>query len=168
MAASAIAIVLAIVNTQQGTQRLAPSPSPPALPSSVQLSASDADGQLQIRWDREALPVRTARSGTLEIQDGTSRSTAPLSAENLLNGTFTYARQNERVDVRLTLERPDGSRVQESTGFSGKPLEHGSTARERELGEQVARLKRQLDKERKRTAELAREIRIQRKLLTRK
>jgi hypothetical protein len=162
--ASAIAIALAIANTKHRAER--PSPGPPALPTSVHLSASETDGQFYIRWDREALPVRTAKSGVLEIQDGTSRSTAPLNPENLINGTFTYARQNDRVDVRLTLERPDGSRVQESTGFSGTPLEHRSTSREKQLMKQVERLQIQLDKERKRTAALARQVRNQRKVLT--
>ena len=91
-------------------------------PPSVSLIAFDLEGQLQIRWDRAAEAVRTASGGTLEITDGASKADVPLDAQRLRGGTFSYARQTVRVDVRLALELPDGKKFEEFTTFLGAPV----------------------------------------------
>jgi proteasome lid subunit RPN8/RPN11 len=88
-------------------------------PPSVSLLTYDLAGQLQIRWDRAAEPVRTARSGTLEIVDASVRTVATLDRQRLLSGTFSYVRQTARVDVHLTLDQPNGKKIEEFAGFLG-------------------------------------------------
>jgi proteasome lid subunit RPN8/RPN11 len=86
---------------------------------SISLLAYDLAGQLQIRWDCAAEPVRTARSGTLEIAEASARTVVALDRQRLLSGIFSYARQTARVDVRLTLDQPNGKKFEEFTGFLG-------------------------------------------------
>src|SRR5205823_8450018 len=76
-----------------------PEPSP-----SAGLTTFDRDGQLQINWDRNSPAVRQAVEATLEISDGGPLPQAiSLDRAHLRNGFFTYARQSERVDVKLIL-----------------------------------------------------------------
>jgi proteasome lid subunit RPN8/RPN11 len=93
----------------------------PAEPPSVSLVAYDLGWQLQIRWDRAAEPVRAARAGTLEIVDAGATTVVALDRRRLLSGTFSYARQSGRVDIRLALDQPNGKKFEEFTGFLGAP-----------------------------------------------
>ena len=87
----------------------------------LSLSAADDNGQLKIQWDRNAPAVRDAVDGTLEITDG---GPIPrfirLDPAHLALGAFTYARENERVDLALTASQPNGQQVREATSFLGK------------------------------------------------
>ncbi len=94
---------------------------PPAAPPSVSLMAYDLDGQLQIHWDRQAEPIRSATSGTLEIKDGDARTVVTLESQRLRNGTVSYARAGSRVDLCLTLEQPGRPKFEECTTFVGRP-----------------------------------------------
>jgi hypothetical protein len=69
--------------------------------------------------------VRDATAARLEIGDGQSpRSIVPLEAAQLTSGVFTYQRHNERVDVTMVLDQPDGAKVRQATSFLGlKPPE---------------------------------------------
>jgi proteasome lid subunit RPN8/RPN11 len=88
-------------------------------PPSVSLMAYDLAGQLQIRWDRAAEPVRVAQAGALEIVDAETRTVVVLDRQQLASGTFSYARRTARVDMRLALDQPDGKKFEEFTGFLG-------------------------------------------------
>jgi proteasome lid subunit RPN8/RPN11 len=89
--------------------------------SYLSLAVLDDHGQLKIQWDRNAPAVRNALEATLEITDG---STVPqavrLDTAHLLAGSFTYARQSERVDVSLIASEPEGQYVKEQTSFLGR------------------------------------------------
>jgi hypothetical protein len=63
--------------------------------------------------------VRAARAGTLEIVDAAARTLVALDRQRLPRGTFSYARQTARVDVRLALDQPNGQDFEEFTGFLG-------------------------------------------------
>ena len=122
-------------------------PAAPAL-----LMAFDLDGQLQIRWDRAAEVIRSASGGTLEITDGAAKTVVALDRKRIQEGTFSYARQTPRVDVRLALDRPDGAKLEELTSFLGqapppKPSAD-STAEDR------ARLRQELEDQAARTRQL--------------
>jgi proteasome lid subunit RPN8/RPN11 len=97
-------------------------PPPPPAPPSISLMAYDIDGQLQIHWDRQAAPIRSATSGTLEIKDGAALTVVTLESQRLRNGTVSYARAGSRVDLRLTLEQPGHPKFEECTTFVGHPL----------------------------------------------
>jgi hypothetical protein len=94
---------------------------PAAAPASIGLTVIDTDGQLQVHWDRTSASVRNGSHAVLEILDsGAALRALPLDDAHLESGTFTYARQGERVDVALAIDQPNGKSVRESTTFLGK------------------------------------------------
>ena len=105
-------------------------------PPSVLLMAYDLDGQLQIRWDWTAEPIRSAEAGTLEIADGATHTVVALEKQRLRSGTVSYARIGARVDVRLTLRQPGGKIHEEFTSFLGQA---GAPELRRELQAQAVR-----------------------------
>lgn len=94
---------------------------PPAPPAPIDLSVLDAEGQLQIRWDRNSPTVRNGGNALLEILDAGSPPRAiPLDEAHLQSGSFTYAREGGRVDVVLAIDQANGRGARESTTFLGK------------------------------------------------
>jgi proteasome lid subunit RPN8/RPN11 len=95
--------------------------------SYVSLAVQDENGQLKIQWDRNAPAVRNALEATLQITDGnTIPQIVRLDSAHLAAGSFTYERQNERVDVNLIASEPGGGIVKEQTSFLGKlPAQKG-------------------------------------------
>ena len=84
------------------------------------LEALDRGGQLQLTWDHGARPIRAARHATLEITDGPERLSTDLPAAQVQRGSFYYARQTERVDIRLTVIEANGRSTEEYTSFFGR------------------------------------------------
>lgn len=118
-------------------------------PPSLSLTAYDLEGQVQIHWDRAAEPIRSAAAGTLEITDGARHSVVALDRGMLQRGTVSYARQTARVDMRLTVGRPDGKKFEEFASFLGgaasKPATDRSADTEtlrKELHDQTIRTRR--------------------------
>ncbi len=68
------------------------------------LELSDESGQLYIRWNSAATPVRRARGGTLEIDDGGKRLSVLLTTERLRSGSVTYARRTDDIEVRMKVQ----------------------------------------------------------------
>lgn len=119
---------------------------------SVSLRTYDLGGQLQIRWDWAANPIRSAQAGTLEIADGAALTKIALEPQLLREGTVSYARIGNRVDVRLTLREPAGKIYSEFSRFIGQPggpdrdamlrgEVHALAGRTRELEQAVAGLR---------------------------
>ncbi len=146
---------------------------PPEIdPASVRLNTVDLAGQLQIRWDPNSAPVRTATGASLEIADGDPPlNVVPLDVRHLASGVFTYARRNERVDVTLALDRPGGTKVRQVTSFLGQKPPAPATPpiavqpdaaqlkKEREeMSRAVAGLRTQLDAERERSRKLEKQL----------
>jgi hypothetical protein len=92
-----------------------------AAPENLSLEAADRSGQLQLHWDHRARPVRTARRAKIEITDGPARLSTDLGADQLKKGSFYYARQTGRVDIRLTVIEANGKSTEEYTSFLGQP-----------------------------------------------
>ena len=89
--------------------------------ASMGLNTVDETGQLQIRWDPNAAPVRAASGASLEISDGDPPpNVIPLDVQHLASGVFTYGRRNGRVDVTLILDQPGGTKVRQVTSFLGQ------------------------------------------------
>lgn len=116
-------------------------PSPHDPPPSVSLMAYDLDGQLQIRWDRAAEPIRSAEGGTLEITDGATKTVVKLEKQRLRSGTVSYTRAGARVDLRLALDQPGGQRFEEFTTFLGGQPAAPDATRLRQLERDVAGLR---------------------------
>ena len=87
---------------------------------SIQLQARDRSGQLQIRWDPNADPIRRAVGAKLYIVDGSARLYVKLDAGRLRKGAVSYERRSDRVELRLTLAQPDGKSVEEQATFVGR------------------------------------------------
>jgi proteasome lid subunit RPN8/RPN11 len=122
-------------------------PPPPAL----RLNAIDHDGQLQINWDRDSRALPQARDAMLEIADGPSLKVIQLDDAHLRAGSFTYAREAEKVDIQLIVHQVNAPDVREVTSFLGKlperqPAEDPELQKQRdELAKQAAKLKVDLD-----------------------
>ncbi|HWB95123.1 MAG TPA: hypothetical protein VG672_00420 [Bryobacteraceae bacterium] len=169
----AVGAVSGFVGFWMASQRQAAvaSATPPISPA-LHLRAAEINGQLHIEWDRTAPPVQTAQSAYLEILDGNAKSVVLLDPARLRGGAFTYARQAEQVFIHLILQQPEGRTIQEGTGFvgrlEGRKEESGPSEVELQLREENQSLQRQLDQERRKTRDLAREVEIQRQLLRRR
>jgi proteasome lid subunit RPN8/RPN11 len=140
---------------------------PSSQPLAVGLNTLDAEGQLQIRWDRNSIPARTGVAAILEITDGAQPGpqSIQIDQQHLQAGVFTYGRQNEKVEVKLTVRMPDGREVRESTAFLGalpqrQPApEDPEVRRQRdELAQEAAKLKSDLADQEKRTKKLERSL----------
>jgi hypothetical protein len=66
---------------------------------------------LQINWD--AVAVRGARSGEMEVQDGAKRSIFHLAGAQLGAGKMTWQLQSGDVQVRMTVRPASGGEVRE-------------------------------------------------------
>jgi proteasome lid subunit RPN8/RPN11 len=151
--------------TAKVTAAVRPISQQPTAPPSLGLNAIDRDGQLQINWDRGASAVRHAKDATLEIVDGGPvPQVIALDHAHLQNGFFTYARQNERVDIKLILRGPEGSQVREVTTFLGRAPDHPAAEnpeirKERDrLAEEAAKLKKSLENQAARTRKLEKDL----------
>ena len=67
------------------------------------LKVEEADQSLQISWDKSSSAVASADRAVLRIVDGPTVRTVPLSKSAVRNGSVTYMRQADDVEVRLTL-----------------------------------------------------------------
>jgi len=130
---------------------------PSSGPPSFGLNTLDSDGQLQIRWDRSSLPVRTGVAGFLEIADSAAPlpQSIPMDSQHLQAGVFTYGRQGEKVEIKLTIRMPDGRDIRQVTTFLGAlppALQRDEAAKE------AAQLKSDLATQEKRTRKLERSL----------
>jgi hypothetical protein len=98
----------------------APSPAEP-ISLAVFEQGAEHEGQLRVEWNHLAAPIRNASAGTLEITDGKDVRTVALSKEDLLRGSFTYARTSGDVQIRLQVQNADGEKIQEASRFLGTP-----------------------------------------------
>ena len=122
----------------------APAFGPPRLPA---LLTTEQGGQLHIRWNPPAAAVRDARAASLDITDGDAHTVMSLDPDRLRAGSVTYVRQTDRVEVRMTLEQPDGKEVVEYTSFLGKPsgaVAPAPAGAESELRQERDRLRAQI------------------------
>ena len=89
----------------------------------IPIELQEHQGQLQIRWAAGSDLIRHAREAKLFITDGADRLFVTLDAARLRRGTVSYARQSERVEVRMALTEPDGHMVEQQAVFFGAPLD---------------------------------------------
>ncbi|HMD50145.1 MAG TPA: hypothetical protein VKG79_13645, partial [Bryobacteraceae bacterium] len=70
-------------------------------PYNLSVVVTQNGGNLQIKWDRQALAIRTAQKGLLTIEDGTYSKPVPLTASELQSGSVVYPPQSKQVRFRL-------------------------------------------------------------------
>jgi proteasome lid subunit RPN8/RPN11 len=142
-----VVLCMALAAAAYGTRDLwRPSPV-----ETLSLRVVDLDGQLIIEWDRTAVPIRQATRATCEILDGSERKSVEMGGERLREGSITYARVSDSVDVRLRVERPRAAPLEEYIRFLGQPPpakptpDQAETLRQRdELRLQVERMRAEL------------------------
>jgi hypothetical protein len=88
----------------------------------VNLQVRESQGQLHIRWDTESDLVRGATGAKLFITDGPERLFVTLDSSRLRRGAVSYARQTERVELRMALSEPDGRTIEQEAVFFGAPI----------------------------------------------
>jgi chaperonin cofactor prefoldin/proteasome lid subunit RPN8/RPN11 len=86
----------------------------------ISLAVIEHDGQLRIEWNHSARPVTAAVHGTLVINDGSGTQTYALSPRELTAGSYTYQRKTGDVEVRMSVEDSEGTKVQEASRFLGQ------------------------------------------------
>ena len=139
-------------------------PLPPAAPpAALGLSASDDNGQLQIRWERNSPAVRNAVAAVIEILDTGPPKVIALDQAHLQSGSFTYARAGESVDITLEVRQPDGRKVKEATNFLGAAPTLGLAKERDDLARQNAQLQLDIEKLQKSLAEARAQVRAQQK-----
>jgi proteasome lid subunit RPN8/RPN11 len=116
-----------------------PAPPVPSAALPLGLNIVDREGQLQINWNRSSPAILRAAGATLEISDGGPVPVAiQLDKAQIQTGSFTYARQAEKVDVKLVLRQSKGPDLREGGTFMGKlperrpPGESPETQKQRE------------------------------------
>jgi len=142
-------------------------------PEPITLAVVEHDGQLQVQWNHSAKLVREAVRGSLEISDGGESKTMALSREMLASGNFTYARKTGDVEVRMTVETPDGARWQEASRYLGRPpgtavvsdpanatTPTGTAAQPPAAGDEVTRLRQENARQAARIRQLELQVKI--------
>jgi len=127
----------------------------------------EREGQLNIEWNRAAQPIAKAVRGSLEIADGPQSRTIPLAPADLAQGKFAYKRATGDIQVRMRVEAPDGTKLQEASRFLGPPPSAGNAdqlkaleQRRDELDAEVTRLKQSNDQQAQRIQQLERTLKI--------
>lgn len=70
-------------------------------PYNLDVSVTQSGNNLQVRWNRQALAVRTAQKGLLTIEDGTYSKPVPLNGFDLQSGSVVYPPYSNHVRFRL-------------------------------------------------------------------
>jgi len=133
----------------------------------ISLTVVEHDGQLRIEWNHAARPVTAALHGTLVINDGSNTQTYALSPRELTAGHFTYERKTGDVEIRMSVEDSEGTKVQEASRFLGQaPVkidenELGELKKKRaELEAEVERLTRENRNQEEKIQQLQRTVQI--------
>lgn len=127
----------------------------PQPPAPLQVSLSDAAGQLSVRWEHSSRQIQKAEGGTLEIHDAEKDFSIELSPDQVRKGSALYSRQSGAVVVRLVVRLPRSERTEGLARFVGQPVPPagaGEDPRVQELTQEVQDLKDKLKAQRKRPA----------------
>jgi len=118
-------------------------------------------------WNHASATIRDAVKGSLEIVDGPDTQTVPLSADDLMRGSFTYMRRTGDVQVRMEVQNGDGAKTVEASRFLGEPPrspaaeELEATKQERDkLEDQLTRLRAENARQADRVRQLERTLAI--------
>jgi proteasome lid subunit RPN8/RPN11 len=118
----------------------------PQPPVPLQLSLSDAAGQLSIRWEHSSRQIQEAEGGTLEFRDAERNFSVELSREQVRKGSALYSRQSGAVAVRLVVRLPRAERIEGLARFIGGPAPGtAEDPRVQELIREVEDLKAQFE-----------------------
>ena len=99
---SFIFLLLGVLLGFQAAQSMRPQLPPGSNePYKLNVSVTRSGNNLQVKWDRQALAVRTAQKGLLTIEDGTYSKPVPLNSFDLQSGSVVYPPYSDHVRFRL-------------------------------------------------------------------
>jgi hypothetical protein len=78
------------------------------------LQVVSREKQLEIHWNNDATPIRSAVKGVMRISDGGVQEVLELDATQLRDGTVAYSPTSNDVTVRLEVNSVDGTTSSES------------------------------------------------------
>jgi hypothetical protein len=70
-------------------------------PYDLNITVTKNGNNLQIKWDRQSLAVRSAQRGLLTIEDGRFSKPVPLNSADLQSGSVVYPPYTDHVTLRL-------------------------------------------------------------------
>ena len=111
---SFIFLLLGVLLGFQASLTLRPQASAGSDPFNLQLNVSREGDNLDVRWDRQALAIRTASRGVLVIVDGSYRKTVDLDPDQLQTGSVVYRHNSSEVRFRLEVYPRDKDMIVES------------------------------------------------------
>ena len=74
----------------------------PSYPLNLSMSVTKSGDNLHVKWDRQAVAIRSSQRGVLIIDDGRFTKTLELDASQLQNGSVVY--RHDSNDVRFQLQ----------------------------------------------------------------
>lgn len=86
----------------------------------LNLAVTGSDRLLQISWNHALPEVGEAENGTLVISDGGTHRVITLHRDELKFGVVEYERQNQHVQVTLTLNMPGSTSVTQSVAWQSR------------------------------------------------
>ena len=99
---SFIFLLLGVLLGFQAAQSMRPQlPLGSNAPYNLNLSVTKSGNNLQVKWNRQALAVRTAQKGLLTIADGAYNKPVPLNSFDLQSGSVVYPPYSNHVTFRL-------------------------------------------------------------------
>jgi hypothetical protein len=111
---SFIFLLLGVLLGFQAALTLRPQASAASDPFNLQLSVAREGNNLNVRWDRQALAIRTASRGVLVIVDGSYHKTVELDPNQLQTGSVVYRHNSGEVRFRLEVYPRDRDMIVES------------------------------------------------------
>ncbi|WP_031497096.1 hypothetical protein [Bryobacter aggregatus] len=84
---------------------------------SLSLTAQLESGKLIVRWDRNSAAVLNAKSGTLQILDGSFTKTVNLDGRQLQNGSVIYMTADSKVSFRLEVVTNNKGTISETVEY---------------------------------------------------
>ena len=84
----------------------------------LSLTVERTGENLTVHWNPDALAVRSAGSGTLEIVENGETKRVELDRANLSNGGFAYRNATDQVRFRLMLHLASGLSVTEERDWT--------------------------------------------------
>jgi hypothetical protein len=111
---SFIFLLLGVLLGFQAALTLRPQPAAASDPFNLQLIVAREGDNLNVRWDRQGLAVRTARRGVLGIVDGSYHKTVELDPNQLQTGSVVYRHNSREVGFRLEVYPRDRDMIVES------------------------------------------------------
>ena len=100
-------------------QSATPRPASPIRTAPLHLRAIDQAGLLRIEWDRRTLAAKELLGGSLQIQDGETRTNLPLDRAAIRVGSLQVVRHSRVVRVAMVIRVLGAGPIGEVTEFRG-------------------------------------------------